>query len=147
VPSYTNLPFDGLLETLAQRLGVPMAGVSIHERGQEHLVACYGLDAANTPSAQSPCGHVVAHGAPLVVADALTDARFAPLPFVAGPPWIRPFAGCPLTDASGHIRGALFVADRQPRPDFRDDERLLTAHRPRSGRTARAELPARRVRA
>jgi diguanylate cyclase (GGDEF)-like protein/PAS domain S-box-containing protein len=127
VPSYTNLPFDGLLATLAQRLGVPMAGVSVHERGQERIVARHGLDASLALSEQSPGAYVVAHGAPLVVHDALADARFAQLPFVAGPPWIRFFAGCPLTDASGHVRGALFVADRQPRLEFRDDERLLAA--------------------
>jgi diguanylate cyclase (GGDEF)-like protein len=57
----------------------------------------------------------------MVVADTLKDSRFLDNPFVIGQPFIRFYAGYPLTGPQGHRLGVLCLIDQKPR-EFGDDE-------------------------
>ena len=51
----------------------------------------------------------------MVVEDARTDARFSQNPLVVGAPFIRFYAGVPVTDRLSHRLGTLCVLDSEPR--------------------------------
>src|ERR1039458_3528208 len=66
---------------------------------------------ARRPSAHTRIGCPEA----LVIPDATADKRFAGLALVAGPPWVRFYAGTPVMAADGFAVGAVAVMDTHPR--------------------------------
>ncbi|MEZ4384865.1 MAG: sigma 54-interacting transcriptional regulator [Nannocystaceae bacterium] len=118
--------FDGLAELAAHVMGAPIALVSLVDADRQWFKAKYGLDVPETPRELSFCGHVVASGEPLIVADARADARFADNPFVTGEPRIRFYAGFPLRTAEGHVLGTLCVLDRERRELSAPRRRMLS---------------------
>jgi PAS domain S-box-containing protein len=107
--------FDVLTQLAADLLGVPIALVSLIDAKRQWFKSHYGLDATETPRDLSFCGHVVARDAPLVVPDALADARFADNPLVSGDPHVRFYAGMPLRTPKGFVLGTLCAIDHAPR--------------------------------
>jgi PAS domain-containing protein len=66
----------------------------------------------------SICSYVMVpdHAQVLIIEDLSNDARFSGNPYVAGPPFIRFYAGCPLVASdTGHRYGTLCVLDFKPR--------------------------------
>ncbi|MFZ5445097.1 MAG: ATP-binding protein [Myxococcota bacterium] len=107
--------FDELARLTATVLGTPIALVSLVDADRQWLKAHFGLDTPQTPRDLSLCAHVVERGEPLLVPDAALDQRFADHPLVTGEPWVRAYAGMPLTNPEGLTLGSLCVLDRQPR--------------------------------
>ena len=56
------------------------------------------------------------------VCDLSQDERFQQLPFVAGPPGFRFYAGTPLTTNRGVNIGSLFILDNKVRPSLNSDQ-------------------------
>ena len=67
------------------------------------------------------CSYTIASDEAFVVHDTLKDPRFAHNPYVIGSPFIRFYAGIPLT-FEGYNVGALCVLDSAPRPDIGERE-------------------------
>lgn len=108
--------FDQLIELTSELLQVPIALISLVDAQRQWFKAKKGIDSCSTDRRISFCGHVVADNAPLVVEDASQDVRFADNPLVTGAPYIRFYAGIPLTLADEqHILGTLCIIDTQPR--------------------------------
>ena len=80
------------------------------------------MEATDVPFEHSFCSHALLESGPLVVKDALEDARFIDHPMVKGAPFIRFYAGVPLQTPSGHQVGALCLID--PTPKTLSDEQL-----------------------
>lgn len=59
----------------------------------------------------------------MIIDDLSKDERFEHLPFVAGEPHFRFYAGTPLTTANGINLGCFFVLDSQPRNGLADFEK------------------------
>ncbi len=111
---------DRLAALAAELLDVPIALISLVDEDRQWFKARVGLEdvgleAGETPRAWAFCDETIRGDAPLVVADATADARFADNPLVTGRPYIRFYAGAPLITPSGERIGALCVIDQKPR--------------------------------
>jgi GAF domain-containing protein len=108
--------FDTIARLAARMTGSPMAFVSLLDGERQWFKASYGHDTRATPREDAFCAHAILEPSrPLVVADAMRDARFAENPLVLGAPFIRFYAGVPLVNPEGFALGTLCVIDRQPR--------------------------------
>ena len=118
--------FDRVTAAIAERLGVPIALVSLVDRDRQWFKSRVGLAATETSREVSFCGHVVADGQPLVVEDAQKDPRFVDNPLVVGDPNIRFYAGFPLTTTTGHVLGTLCAIDTSSH-GLSEEDRQFTA--------------------
>lgn len=105
-----------LVAKTASLFGVPMAGLSIIDRDRTWFAVRIGIDVPATSRAVSFCAHAILHpGEPLVIADALSDERFAGNPFVQNEPHVRFYAGIAVCGSDGHPLGTVFAMDAHPR--------------------------------
>lgn len=107
--------FDRVTRTAARLLDVPIALVSLVDRERQWFKSRTGLEACETPRDVSFCAHAILADEPMVVPDAVRDARFADNPLVTGSPQLRFYAGVPLYSAERKKIGTLCVMDRRPR--------------------------------
>ncbi|GAA5180567.1 hypothetical protein GCM10025771_25370 [Niveibacterium umoris] len=117
--------FDAITGFCASAFRVPIALVSLVDTNRQWFKSRQGLDACETGRDISFCGHAILQAEPLVIPDALEDARFADNPLVTGDPKIRFYAGMPLELSSGHRIGTLCLIDRKPRRLEPEDLNLL----------------------
>jgi PAS domain S-box-containing protein len=117
--------FDRLTRMSARMFNVPIAYVSLLDRERQCIKSSVGIDFQQTPRSESFCGHTILEREPLVIPDALADARFHDNPLVAGPPHIRFYAGVALTTEDDLAVGTLCLADRRPREFSAEDHDLL----------------------
>lgn len=106
--------FDAVTRCLAWSLHVPVTLISLVDAERQWFMCRVGLEASETPREISFCGHAVCGAEPLVIANALEDARFADNPLVLGPSHIRAYLGVPLVTAEGHALGTLCAIDTAP---------------------------------
>lgn len=123
--------FDDLAALAAQICGTPMALISLVDERRQWFKARVGLGATETPRESAFCAHALVDPGILVVPDATTDSRFAANPLVTGEPYIRFYAGAPLTTETGETLGTLCVIDRHTRElseGQRNALRVLATH-------------------
>ncbi len=102
--------------SLASRLcRMPIALVSLVDERRQWFKARVGLDATETHRDYAFCAHAIHAKEILEVRDASHDERFHDNPLVAGPPYIRFYAGLPVRGPQGHNLGTVCVIDRRPR--------------------------------
>ncbi|MBG0831079.1 GAF domain-containing protein [Planomonospora sp. ID67723] len=123
-----EVPLLDRVTALARRLlGVPVARVSLVDRGRQVVVSQSGPGGrertGGSPLARSMCRHVVDTAAPLVVEDARADGRWGEADAASGR---KPtaYAGVPVRTGTGQVLGVLCVIDAGPRPW--DREQLST---------------------
>ncbi|MFC3854043.1 ATP-binding protein [Salinispirillum marinum] len=107
--------FDRITRLVSTVFAVPIVLVSLVDRDRQWFKSRQGLEAEETPREISFCGHAILNKKPLIVSDALQDPRFADNPLVTGAPYIRFYAGAPISTRSGHRIGTLCLIDDQPR--------------------------------
>lgn len=122
--------FDDLAELAAQVCGCPIGYVTFVTEKHRWIKACYGLPVAlaEAPRGSTSCQWTVCQSDVVVVRDLTQDVRFRELPYVAGPPHMRFYAGAPLINPEGYALGTICVGDfepRQLRPDQVDALRRL----------------------
>ncbi len=117
--------FDRLTRLAAAAFDVPIALVSLVDSDRQWLKSTHGVTAGESSREMSFCAHAVAARAPLVVPDALLDARFADNPLVTGGPRVRFYAGQPLVLPDGSCVGTLCIIDVRPRTLDQKDLALL----------------------
>jgi GAF domain-containing protein len=106
--------FDRIVAFAAQEFDAPQASISLVDADRLWFKAKVGLDIQESSRSDSFCAHAILVDEPTVVLDALTDPRFADNPTVIAPPYIRFYAGAPLTLPTGQNVGTLCVFDQQP---------------------------------
>ena len=107
--------FDDLTHLAATALNAPIALVSLVDSERQWFKSRVGLTVCETARELAFCAYAIESDDVLEVADASADARFATNPLVTGPPYIRFYAGAPLTTSDGHRVGTLCVIDQVPR--------------------------------
>ncbi len=113
--------FDELVKAAALVCDAPISLISLIDADRQWFKANTGLETTRETARESAfCAHAILGDAPLEVADASRDARFADNPLVLGDPGIRFYAGFPLRLGNGANVGTLCVIDRKPR--------VLSAH-------------------
>lgn len=107
--------FDDIVELTRAALDVPTALVSLVDADRQWFKAAAGLDAPETPRSISFCGHAIHLSDVFVVPDATVDPRFHDNPLVVGAPYVRFYAGFPLTLPGGCRIGTLCAISPVPR--------------------------------
>ncbi|UUL81824.1 sensor domain-containing diguanylate cyclase [Sphingomonas qomolangmaensis] len=108
-------PFEKIVTLVRTVLSVPIATVTLVDRDRQWFKAKRGVDADQTPRSVSFCTHTIQQRAPFVVENADLDPRFAGTALVAGPPYVKSYAGIPLRTPEGYNVGALCAMDTRPR--------------------------------
>lgn len=110
---------DALMETYARRAAelcqASIGLVTLLGEREQRFMACIGMDGDGTDRDSAFCAYTILENEPMVVEDALLDARFRNNPYVVGDPYIRFYAGAPLFDGAGLPLGSLCVVDPEPR--------------------------------
>ncbi len=111
--------FDRLTRLAAALLRAPAAAVSLVDDRRQFFQGAVGLPEAwvagrEAALSRSFCRHVVESDGPLAVDDARTHALVRD-GLVTPDPGVRAYLGVPLRTASGHVLGALCVADGERR--------------------------------
>lgn len=115
-PSDTTL--NELTALACAVFGAPIALVSLVDEGRQWFKARVGMPMQETPRSQAFCAYALERTEPMVVPDALLDARFVDNPMVTEAPHVRFYAGAPLITAGGLCLGTFCIMDRRPRDDF-----------------------------
>ncbi len=116
--------FERITRVACAALDTPIAAISLIEKDRQWFKSIQGLNASETPRDVSFCSHTILDDVPLVVPNALEDARFADNGLVTNDPNIRFYAGCPLTIKKNIRVGALCVIDSKPR-DISEDKLII----------------------
>ena len=107
--------FDRLIRRARAELEVPIALISLVDTDRLWFKSCQGLTVSNSPRDTSFCAYTILQMDTLVIPDATEDPRFQNSPLVAGPPFLRSYAGRPLHSPDGYRVGTLCVIDLVPR--------------------------------
>ncbi len=117
--------FDHVVRLAADLFEVPTALVSFVGEHEQVFKGRVGFDRCATERDNSFCAHAIAEDEVLVVEDARVDPRFRDNPLVIGEPFIRFYAGAPITTPDGHRLGSVCVIDSVPRPPLTERQRGL----------------------
>jgi sigma-B regulation protein RsbU (phosphoserine phosphatase) len=113
--------FDRITRLLTRLFRVPIAYLALIDSDRQWFKSSCGLNSTQTDRGISFCGHAILGDDVLVIPDTVEDERFRDNPLVLGEPYVRFYAGYPLSGPDGKKVGTLCIADRRPR-HLSDDE-------------------------
>ncbi len=118
--------FDRVTRLAKKLFSVPIALVSLVDANRQWFKSSVGLDAQETPREVSFCAHAIHRNQTFVIEDASKDKRFCDNPLVLNDPFIKFYAGHPITAPSGENIGTLCIIDTKTRVLSDDDLAALT---------------------
>lgn len=105
---------------------VPIATITLVDADRQRYKASYGFDGLpESPRDLAFCANTIFGREPFVVEDTWCDVRFANNPFVTGPPYVRFYAGAPLTTDEGSNIGDIGLINTVPRTQGEDEKASL----------------------
>ena len=97
--------YDDITALAAYLCEVPIAMISLVDESRQWFKSKLGLNQQETPRDVAFCAHAILQTEPLIVRDALKDARFADSALVTRSPHIRFYAGFPAGQPGGLCLG------------------------------------------
>lgn len=116
---------NSIVAMVSSYFKVPTSLVSIIERDYQVFKARVGMEPERTSREISFCAHGLDEGGILEICDPVADPRFLSNPLVIGAPFIRYYAGAPLTINSGRNLGRLCVLDYKAHAPMDEQGRTL----------------------
>lgn len=113
--TFSEEEFDNITKLVAYICNVPTAFISLIDDKRQWFKSSIGLEATEMPRDISFCQHTIMEQEIFEVPDAQLNSTFRDNPLVTGVPYIRFYAGAPLTTPEGFNVGALCVIDQVPR--------------------------------
>ena len=107
--------FNRLTELASIICQTPISTISLIDADRLWNKSKVGLDVEEAPRDLAFCQYTILQNELFVVEDTEQDERFRQSPFVTQEPYIRFYAGYPLTDPDGYALGSLCVMDSTPR--------------------------------
>lgn len=114
--------FDRITRMAQKMFDVPICTLTLVDAHREWFKSSVGVDVSEGPRGISFCGHAMLSDDLFVIEDAHQDSRFADNPMVIGKPFIRFYAGHPISNVLGIKVGAFCIKDTKPRT-FSDKDR------------------------
>ena len=109
-------PFRDITRLATRICSAPIAAVSLVGSTHQWFNSSIGLSVVEMPRDVAFCARAILQPDEVfVIPDTAVDRRFTNNPLVAGEPYVRFYAGAPLTTARGYSLGTLCVMDRLPR--------------------------------
>lgn len=118
--------FDRVTRLTRRIFSAPICLVTLVDAERQWFKSRQGLSATETSRDISFCGHAINHDGVFIVNDALKDPRFHDNPLVVRDPFIRFYAGYPLTMSDGCRVGTLCIIDTKPRQLTGEEIEILT---------------------
>ncbi|KAG0059422.1 His Kinase A domain containing protein [Linnemannia elongata] len=120
--------FERIVQLVAMVMGVKGCMITLVDHKELTVKAQHppsGFDCF--PREGSLCGHTILRAAddPFVVLDTKSDWRFQNLEAVNADPYVRFYAGAPLTTSEGLNVGSLCLIDDEPKSSFTERERMM----------------------
>ncbi|AST69714.1 sensor domain-containing phosphodiesterase [Kosakonia cowanii] len=103
-----------ITQLAARMLKIPGSFISVLDDENQYVRAAINFRLETSSRVNSFCRYAVDSGDPFIVPDTLQDARFAAHPLTLSSPFIRFYAGVPLTTRDGIKLGTLCVVDTSP---------------------------------
>lgn len=107
--------FDRITRLAARLFATPIAMLSVVGEQRIWFKSRFGTEVSEVARADGFSAVVLDHHGPLVVPDALADARFARCGLVVNAPFVRFYAGIAIRSPDGAKIGSLGVVDTEPR--------------------------------
>lgn len=118
--------YERLVRLAIDLFNIPICFISFLDEERQWFKALHGLELTQIPRRLSFCNETIKNRDPLIINDLLLDDRFANSPFVQQDPFLRFYAGVPLTDPQGYNVGTFCLADTSPNElDSKQRELLL----------------------
>ena len=125
---------DKICEEARQHFEVPICTLTLLDKARQRIKAAQGLEPGETSRDAAFCNYTILSDEVFVISDTLEDDRFKDNPFVTGAPFIRFYAGAPLTFLKDIRLGALCLIDTKPRSFSRGDKAELQLYADRAVR-------------
>ena len=93
--------FDAICRRACDLFEVPIAYIALIDEGRQWMKAACGIKLSSVPRYGTICSSTILFDRSLILRDATTDKRFHNNLYVVGPPYIRFYAGTPLTLEDG----------------------------------------------
>ena len=107
--------FDDITRLAADICGTPIALITLIDTERQWFKSKVGADITENPLHVGFCPFVIQKGDSLIIPNTLADEQYATNPVVISTPYVRFYAGVPLTTLEGHILGTICVIDYVPR--------------------------------
>jgi hypothetical protein len=111
----TEQAYEDITALVAYLCKVPIATISLVDESRQWFKSKVGLLERETSRDVAFCAHAILQSDPLIVYDAQRDVRFADSALVTAAPYIRFYAGFPLSSPEGYALGRLCAFDHKPR--------------------------------
>ncbi|ARG97258.1 adenylate/guanylate cyclase domain-containing protein [Legionella micdadei] len=107
--------YDRLVRLAIDLFQIPICYIAFLDEKRQWFKSKYGLKQKQTPRNIAFCNETIKKTEPLIITDTYLDKRFANSPLVQHEPFIRFYAGVPLTDPQGYNVGTFCLADTSPK--------------------------------